>query len=57
MTRAYAIVRIAEPGEGCWASREASGVDDLGLVWVLTAGLAQRGLEDGQVSEGWVTLD
>ena len=60
MTRAYAIVRIAEPGEGCWASREASGVDDLGLVWVLTAGLAHRaweGLEDGQVSEGWVTLD
>ena len=60
MTRASAIVKTAELGEGCWASKEASDVGDLVLVSVLTAELAPQaweGLEDGQVSEAWATLD
>lgn len=42
MTRASAIVKTAELGEGCLASKEASDVGDLGLAWVVTAGLAPR---------------
>ena len=42
MTRASAIVKIVELGEVCWASKEASDVDDLGLGSVLTAGLVPR---------------
>ena len=60
MTRASAIVKIGELEEGYWATREASDVGDLGLVSVLTAELAPQaweGLEDGQVSEAWATLD
>jgi len=51
MTRASVIAKSTELGEGCWASKEARDAGNLGLVWVVTEGLAPRaseGLEDGQ---------
>ena len=56
-TRASAIVKIAELEEDFLDSKEARGVVDLGLAWVLTGEQERQGSEDLGDKQGLVDME